>query len=460
MSESEVDLFVVGAGSGGVRAARIAAGYGAKVAVAEEYRIGGTCVIRGCVPKKLMVLASRFADAFDDAAGFGWTLPKAPEFSWPALREAKDREIARLSEIYENNLARSNVEIHRSRAVLDDAHNVRLTADGRVIRAKNILIATGGHPTAPRIPGADLALSSDAVFDLKELPRRMLIVGGGYIALEFACMFQRLGVHVTLLHRGEKVLRGFDEDIRDEIMLSMAAEGVTLKMNDTVASVAEEGDGRRVTYVSGDDDVFDIVFFATGRTPNTSELGLEKAGVKLRPDGAIEVDDASRTSVPHIFAVGDVTNRINLTPVAIREGHALADTLFGGQERVLDHSLVATAVFSTPEIAAVGINEQEARERMLPFDIYTAKFRSLKHVLTRRQERTFMKLVVDATTDKVLGVHVMGEDAGEIIQLAAVALGMGATKADFDRTVAVHPTAAEELVTLREKVHVPNPGGA
>jgi glutathione reductase (NADPH) len=455
----DFDLFVIGAGSGGVRAARISAGYGAKVAIAEEYRIGGTCVIRGCVPKKLMVLASRFKDAFDDAAGFGWTVPKAPEFSWAALREAKDREIGRLSEIYERNLSRSDVTIFQSRAVVEDANTVRL-ADGTTLRARNILIATGGHPAPPRIPGAELAISSNEAFDLAELPNRMLIAGGGYIALEFACMFHRLGVHVTVVHRGEKVLRGFDDDLRDELMLSMAAEGITLKMNDTIASIEDAEGQRRVKYVSGDDDMFDAVFFATGRSPNTAGLGLEDAGVALDSAGAVVVDEGSRTSVLSIFAVGDVTNRINLTPVAIREGHALADTLFGGNPRVAEHSLVATAVFSTPELAAVGITEQDARERMIAFDLYTAKFRSLKHVLTRRQERTFMKLVVDAKTDKVLGVHIMGEDAGEMIQLAAVAVGMGATKADFDRTVAVHPTAAEELVTLRERVHVPNPGGA
>jgi glutathione reductase (NADPH) len=457
----DVDLFVIGAGSGGVRAARIASSHGARVAVAEEYRVGGTCVIRGCVPKKLMVLASRFADAFDDAAGYGWTLPKAPEFSWTALRDAKDKEIARLSGLYEANLHRFKVQVHQSRAVLRDAHTVELLSDGTLIKARNILIATGGHPTAPHIPGAELAISSNEAFDLPELPNRILIAGGGYIALEFACMFRRLGVHVTLVHRGEKVLRGFDDDLRDELMLSLAAEGITLKMNDAVASIEHSADGEKhVSYVSGDSDSFDLVFFATGRTPNTSGLGLDAAGVAVREDGAIIVDDHSRTNVPHIFAVGDVTNRVNLTPVAIREGHAVADNLFGGMDRVLDHSVVATAVFSTPEIATIGITEAAAREGMMAFDIYTAKFRSLKHVLTRRQERTFMKLIVDATTDKVLGVHIMGEDSGEMIQLAAVAMGMGATKADFDRTVAVHPTAAEELVTLRERVHVPNPGGA
>ncbi len=461
MSEFDVDLFVVGAGSGGVRAARISAGYGAKVAIAEEYRIGGTCVIRGCVPKKIMVLASRFRDAFDDAAGFGWTIPKKPEFSWNALRDAKDKEIGRLSEIYQRNLERTDVTVYQTRAEVVDAHTVRLIGEDRTITAKNILIATGGHPVAPHIPGAELAISSNEAFDLPELPDRILIVGGGYIALEFACLFQRLGSKVTLIHRGEKVLRGFDEDLRDELMLAMAAEGITLKMNNTVAKIeATENDCRRVEYMAGDTDDFDVVFFATGRSPNTQGLGLEAAGVALGARDAIKVDQNSRTNVPNIFAVGDVTDRINLTPVAIREGHALADMLFSEKKWVPDHSLVATAVFSTPEIGTVGLTEQQARDEMMAVDIYKTRFRSLKHAMTRRQERTFMKLVVDAKSDKVLGVHIMGEDAGEMIQIAAIAVGMGATKADFDRTVAVHPTAAEELVTLREKVNVPNPGGA
>jgi glutathione reductase (NADPH) len=461
MSDFDVDLFVVGAGSGGVRAARIAAGHGARVAIAEEYRTGGTCVIRGCVPKKILVLASRFHDAFDDAAGYGWTLSTRPEFSWPALIAAKDKEIERLSALYRQNLERSAVTQYKSRAVLEDAHTVRLLADDKTLRARNILIATGGHPVKPHIPGAELAITSNEAFELKELPRRILIVGGGYIALEFACLFHRLGSEVTLVHRGEKVLRGFDEDLRDELMLAMAAEGITLKMNNTVARIEEKANGcRKVTYISGDDDEFDIAFFATGRAPNTSGLGLDKAGVELLENGAVKVDDSSCTNVGHIYAVGDVTDRINLTPVAIREGHALADTLFGGNAWTPDHSLVATAVFSTPEIGTIGMTEQEARNELRPVDIYRAKFRSLKHTMTRRQERTFMKLVVDSKTDKVLGVHIMGEDAGEMIQLAAVAIGMGATKKDFDRTVAVHPTAAEELVTMREKINVPNPGGA
>jgi len=461
MVDFDVDLFVLGAGSGGTRAARIAAGHGAKVAIAEEFRTGGTCVIRGCVPKKIMVIASRFHDAFDDAAGYGWTLHTPPEFSWPALVAAKDREIARLSELYAKNLERAGVVQYASRAVLEDEHTVRLLSDGTTLRAKNILIATGGHPVAPRIPGAELAISSNEAFDLKELPKRILIAGGGYIAVEFACLFRRLGAEVTLIHRGEKILRGFDEDLRDELMLALAAEGITLKMNNTVAKIqAADGGRRKVTYVSGDDDEFEVVFFATGRAPNTAGLGLEKAGLALKENGAVKVDAQSRTNVPHIFAVGDVTDRVNLTPVAIREGHALADSLFGEKKWTVDHSLVATAVFSTPEIGTLGMTEQEARERLMPIDIYKSRFRSLKHTLTRRQERTFMKLVVDARTDKVLGVHILGEDSGEMIQLAAVAVGMGATKADFDRTVAVHPTAAEELVTMRDKIHVPNPGGA
>jgi len=460
MPEFDVDLFVIGAGSGGVRAARIAAGHGARVAVAEEYRIGGTCVIRGCVPKKILVLASRFHDAFDDAEGYGWSFPQPPAFSWDALRDAKDREISRLSGLYEQNLARSDVAIHRSRAELEDEHTVRLVADDRRITARNILIATGGHPTPPDIPGAELAISSNEAFDLKALPERVLIVGGGYIAVEFACLMQRLGSTVTLLHRGAKLLRGFDEDLADELMLSMAAEGITLKMHDTLASIEASDNGSRlVHFSSGSRSHFDVVFFATGRHPSTRGMGLERAGVAVNDRGAITVDPQSRSSVPHIFAVGDVTDRVNLTPIAIREGHAVADSLFGGKPWTVEHDCVATAVFSTPEIGVVGMTEQAAREQNIPYDLYRTRFRNLKHTLTRRQERTVMKLIVHAKTDKVLGVHILGEDAGEMIQLAAVAIGMGATKADFDRTVAVHPSSAEELVTLRERVQGPNPGG-
>jgi glutathione reductase (NADPH) len=461
MAEYDLDLFVIGAGSGGVRAARIAAQHGARVAVAEDYRIGGTCVIRGCIPKKIMVLSSRFHDAWDDAQGFGWRFPAPPEFSWPALREAKDREIARLSKVYEDNLLGAGVAVHKTRASLDDPHTIRLAGSDRRLTAANILVATGGQPVHPTVPGCELGISSNEAFDLPELPKRILIVGGGYIALEFGCLFQRLGAAVTICYHGAKVLRGFDEDVRDEMMLALAAEGTTLKMEDEIASItAGEGGVRNVAFKSGQSEPFDIVFFATGRRPNSAGMGLAEAGVKLAADGAVEVDAASQSSVGHIYAVGDVTNRLQLTPVAIREGHAVADSLFGKKPWTVDHSLVATAVFSTPEVGTIGLSEAAAREGGRGVDIYRARFRNLKHTLTRRQERTLMKLVVEQKTDKVLGVHIVGEDAGEMIQIAAIPLMMGATKADFDRAVAVHPTAAEELVTLRTKVPAADPGAA
>jgi glutathione reductase (NADPH) len=461
MAEYDLDLFVIGAGSGGVRAARVAAAHGARVAIAEDYRIGGTCVVRGCIPKKIMVLASRFHDAFDDAAGFGWHLPAPPEFSWPALREAKDREIARLSQIYEDNLVGAGVGIFRTRATLDDAHTVRFADGSPSLTAAHILVATGGHPVHPTIPGCELAISSNEAFDLPALPKRILIVGGGYIALEFGCLFQRLGAAVTLCYRGDKILRGFDEDVRDELMLALATEGIALRMGEEVATIAEGADKvRNVAFASGQNEPFDLVFFATGRKPNTAGIGLGEAGVDLAPSGAVKVDETSRSSLPHVYAVGDVTDRAQLTPVAIREGHAVADTLFGNKPWHVDHSLIATAVFSTPEVGVIGMTEAAARKGGHGVDIYKARFRSLKHTLTRRQERTLVKLVVDQRSDKVLGVHIVGEDAGEMIQLAGIAVTMGATKADFDRTIAVHPTAAEELVTLRTKVPAADPGAA
>lgn len=448
----DLDLFVIGAGSGGVRAARIAAGHGARVAIAEEYRFGGTCVVRGCVPKKLLVLSSRFRDAFEDAEGFGWSFPAAPVFSWDAMRDAKEREVSRLAGIYEQNVLKAGVTVHHDRAVMDAPHTVRLVKSGQSFSARHILIATGGHPVLPDIPGKELILSSDHMFDLPVFPKRLLVVGGGYIGVEFACLFQRLGAEVTLAHRGDKLLRGFDMDLRDDLMHAMDAAGVTLLMQRGVTALAAEGDARRVIYDNGESAVFDAVMFATGRAPNTQGLGLESLGVMLGKRGEISVDECSRSSAPQIFAVGDVTGGMALTPLAIREGHALADSLFGGKPWMVSRDCVATAVFSTPEIGTVGLSEEAAREKGHRVDIYRTRFRSLKHTLTRRQERTLMKLVVDAVTDRVLGVHILGEDAGEMIQLAAVAVQNGLTKADFDRTVAVHPTAAEELVTLRERV--------
>jgi glutathione reductase (NADPH) len=454
--KTEVDFFVIGGGSGGVRAARIAAQHGASVAIAEEYRFGGTCVVRGCVPKKLYVLASRFHDAFEDAQGFGWTVGET-SFDWTVLKQAKDREIQRLTEIYERNMNRADVEVYHGRATVAGPNAVRL-ADGTVVQARHILIATGGRPHMLDIPGGELAISSDEFFDLDALPGRITIVGGGYIAVEFAALLQRLGVTVTLVHRGPMLLAGFDEDLRVGVMATLQAAGVNLKMNDTIEEIEKAGEKLLATYATGDRVETDMVLLATGRRPNTAGLGLEESGVKLNARGAVEVDEASRSSVPSIYAVGDVTDRANLTPVAIREGHAVADSLFGGQPWTVDHGVIATAVFTTPEIGTVGMTEAVARGKGIDVDVYRTLFRPMKHVLSGRDERTIMKLIVEKESDRVLGVHIMGEDAGEMIQAVAIAVTMKATKADFDRTIAVHPTAAEELVTLREKVHVPNPG--
>jgi glutathione reductase (NADPH) len=449
MSDFDVDLFVIGAGSGGVRAARIAAGYGAKVMVAEEFRVGGTCVIRGCVPKKLMVLASRFADDFEDAGGFGWTLPE-PRFDWATLIANKDREIDRLEGVYRANLARAKVELVDSRAEIEDAHTVRLLASGQTVRARKILVAVGARPSMqPVIPGGELGITSNEVFDLKSQPERVLVVGGGYIAVEFAGIFAGLGSKTTLLHRGDKLLRGFDEDIRDRLGSAYLERGVSLKLSDTLERLEKTPGGIRVHYADRSAAEFDQILVATGRRPNTDNLGLEKAGVALDDNGAVIVDAFSRTAIPSIFAVGDVTNRANLTPVAIREGHAFADTEFGGKESFVDHDIIPTAVFSTPEIGTVGCSEAVARLRTRKVVVYQADFRAMRATLSGRNERVFMKLIVDGDTDKVMGLHVMGPDAGEMIQLAGVAVMMGATKADFDRTIAVHPTAAEELVTMR-----------
>ena len=450
MSQYDVDLFVIGAGSGGVRAARIAAGYGARVAIAEEYRIGGTCVIRGCVPKKLLVYASRFPDGFEDSAGFGWSFPAEPTFSWAALIAAKDKEIARLSGLYEQNLAKANVAIHRQRAVVTAPNAVRL-ADGTEITAERILVAAGGGPTVGDFPGSELAISSNEAFDLADLPKKIVIAGGGYIAIEFAGIFAGLGSDVTLVHRGEKLLRGFDEDLRDEVKAGLEKRGVTVMLGERIASLeAGEGGAKRVTLTSGESLEADEVMLAIGRAPHVGGLGLEAVGVKLNEKGAVEVDQFSQTSVPSIYAVGDVTDRMNLTPVAIREGHAFADTVYGGRPTTVDLSNVPTAVFATPELGTVGLTEAEAREKG-EVDIYKARFRAMKATLSGRDEKVLMKLVVDAATTKVLGVHIVGEDAAEMIQVAGIAVKMGATKADFDATVALHPSAAEELVTLRQK---------
>jgi glutathione reductase (NADPH) len=444
----DYDLFVIGAGSGGVRAARIAASHGARVAIAEEFRIGGTCVIRGCVPKKLFVLASRFADEFRDAAGFGWRVPEA-SFSWQALVAAKDKEIARLESAYAANLERSGVTILPLRAELAGEQTVRL-ADGRSVSTGRVLIATGGQPVKPHVPGAELAITSNEVFHLESLPEAMMIVGGGYIAVEFACLMQRLGVEVTLVYRGDMILRGFDDDVRVTVTEAMARAGVAILTRTDLVRIDRAGDLRRVTLTNGEAREVGEIMVATGRRPNTVGLGLERAGVEVNTFGAVVVDEHSKSTAEHVWAVGDVTNRVNLTPVAIREGHAFADSVFGGKPWAADHRDVASAVFSTPEVGMVGLTEEVARAEISGgVDVYKTSFRGMKATLSGSGDRVLMKLVVDRTSDRILGIHVVGEGAGEMAQLLAITVKMGATKADFDATMPVHPTAAEELVTLR-----------
>jgi len=449
----DVELFVIGAGSGGVRAARIAAGYGASVMIAEEYRVGGTCVIRGCVPKKLLVYASRFADEFEDAAGYGWSVGE-PTFDWPTLIANKDREIDRLELAYTTNLERAKVAIAKSRAEMVDANTVRLVADGTIVRAKHILIATGAAPSLGKeIEGCEHVISSNEAFHLKELPKRVLIQGGGYIAVEFAGIFNGLGSQVTLVYRGDNILRGFDDDLRAHLRAEMEKRGIKIITKHIVEGIEKVDHGLCVE-LSGpghDEVVVDQVMFATGRRPNVKGLGLEAAGVKLGKTGGIEVDAYSQTSVPNIYAIGDVTDRIALTPVAIREGHAFADTVFGNRPTKVDHTNVPTAVFSEPECGVIGLTEAQACRELARVDIYKSSFRPMKATLAGRDTRTFMKLVVDGSTDRVVGCHIVGPDAGEMIQLIGIAVKMKATKADFDAVMAVHPTAAEELVTMREK---------
>ena len=451
MADHDVDLFVIGAGSGGVRAARVASSYGARVMIAEEHRVGGTCVIRGCVPKKLLVYASRFADEFEDAAGYGWTVPE-PAFHWPSLIANKDREIARLEAAYTATLERYKVALVKSRAVVEDANTVRLLANGARVRAETILIATGAWPhLGPKIPGLEHVISSNEAFHLEELPKRIVIQGGGYIAVEFACIFAGLGSEVTLVYRGENILRGFDDDVREHLRNEMRKRGITVTCGHTVAAI-EKSDDEFITRLSDHSTIAsDKVMFAIGRRPNVMGLGLDTLHVKIHEHGGIEVDQFSRTSVPNVYAVGDVTNRVNLTPVAIREGHAFADTVYGNKPTPVDHNNVPTAVFSEPEVGVIGLTETQARERCAILDVYITTFRPMKATLSGRDTRSFMKLLVDGTTDRVVGCHIVGPDAGELIQVIGIAVKMGATKADFDATMAVHPTAAEELVTLREK---------
>jgi len=449
MADFDVDLFVIGGGSGGVRAARIAAGHGARVAVAEEYRMGGTCVIRGCVPKKLFVIGSHVRQEIADAAGFGWTIPTAT-FDWPTLIANKDKEIARLEGLYVQTVEKAGGKIYRSRAVLEDAHTVRLL-DGKTVTAKYILIATGGAPNhGPVIPGIEHVISSNEAFHLEQLPRRIVIQGGGYIALEFACIFANFGSDVTVIYRGDNILRGFDEDVRSHVRGEMEKEGITILTGCTVNAVDRYGADYTTHLSNGSSIASDQVMFAIGRHPNVANLGLETAGIAINPaNGGIAVDTFSKTSVENIYAVGDVTHRHNLTPVAIREGHAFADTVFGNRPVEVDHKDIPTAVFCQPEVGTVGLTESEARAAFSHVDIYKATFRPIKATMSGRDTRILMKLVVDGTSDRVVGCHIVGDTAAEIVQAVAIAVKMKATKADFDATFALHPSAAEELVTMR-----------
>jgi glutathione reductase (NADPH) len=443
----EFDLFVIGAGSGGVRASRMAASMGARVGIAESYRVGGTCVIRGCVPKKLLVYASHFREDFEDARGYGWA-PGEAGFSWPALIAAKDREIDRLNGIYLKLLRDAGVALFEGHARIVDPHTVRIGE--RTITARHLVVATGGRPSLPAIPGIEHAISSNEAFHLPALPARVAVVGGGYIAVEFAGIFNGLGARTHLLYRGERILRGFDDDVRAHLQDEIARKGVQLALRTQVRSIARQADGSLLLDLGeGATLACDAVMYATGRVPNTEGLGLREAGVALTADGAVAVDPWSQTSVPSIHAIGDVTDRLQLTPVAIREGAALAATLFGGTRTRADHEDVPSAVFSQPPVGTVGLTEAQARERYGRLEVYEARFRPMKHTLSGREERTLMKLVVDAASQRVVGAHMVGADAPEIIQGVAIAVKLGATKAQFDATVGIHPTAAEEFVTMR-----------
>ena len=449
MSDS-YDLVVIGAGSGGVRAARVAGGYGARVAIVEEYRVGGTCVIRGCVPKKLFVYGSRFKDLFEVAPSFGWTVDAS--FDWPTLLANKDKEIDRLEKAYVSGLDGAGVEIIRDRAVLAGPNSVKL-ASGRQLEAGTILIATGARPYVPDIPGRELGITSNEAFHLEKLPHSILVEGGGYVGVEFATIFAGLGVDTTLVYRGDMVLRGFDQDLREGLDAGLEARGIKRIYQTNVKALRQAGDDIVVSFSDEVEAPFGAVLFATGRSPNIHGLGLEAVGVETNQFDAIAVDAWSQTSVPSIYAVGDVTNRAQLTPIAIREGQAFADTVFGGRPTEVDHSLIGTAVFAEPEVATVGLAEHDAATHG-DIDVYVTRFRPMMNTLSQKSERMLMKLITLRDGGKVLGVHILGPGAAEIIQMAAITLAMGATKADFDRAIAMHPTAAEELVTFKKPSYV------
>ena len=446
----DYDLFVIGGGSGGVRAARVAAGEtGAKVALAEEDRYGGTCVIRGCVPKKLMVFASTYGRMAEDAALYGWEMT-AGEFDWSAFQTRLNGELDRLEGVYRKLLANSGVETFDARATLKDAHTVELS-DGQTKTAKHILIATGGQPVRPDIPGAEHGITSNDIFHVPELPKSILIVGGGYIASEFACILNGMGVEVTQYYRGAQILRGFDDEARGLIASEMAQQGIDVCTGTNVLEMRKTDEGIWIKATNGDEKTFDQVMFATGRDPNSKDMGLEAVGIETGRRGEIVVDEYSQTAVPSVYAIGDVTNRVNLTPVAIREGMAFVETVFKGSPTAVDHELIPSAVFTQPEFGTVGLSEEEAREQE-PIEVYATSFRPMQTSFIDRPNRVLMKLVVSQATRKVLGCHIVAPDAGEMIQLAGIAVKMGATKEDFDRTVAVHPTMSEEIVTMKAPV--------
>ena len=453
MSTYDFDLFVIGAGSGGVRAARIAAAHGAKVGICEESRVGGTCVIRGCVPKKLMVYAAHFAEDFEDARGYGWSVGET-RFSWRRLIEAKDAEIDRLNKVYIGLLERSGVKLYERRGTLVGPHEIRLGGEtsGESVTAERILVATGGRPWMPELPGIEHAISSDEVFHLDALPARVAVVGGGFIACEFAGIFNGLGSKVTQLYRGDALLRGFDADVRRVVTSELRNKCIDVRLETDVAEITKCDSGLQVIQQDGETVIVDQVLYATGRVPNVRGLGLREVGVEMKADGRVVVDELSCSSVDHIYAVGDVTSRINLTPVAIYEGHAFADTVFGGMERPVNHEYVPSAVFSQPPVGTVGYSEEDALHHIGPVDVYLSEFRPMKHTLSGRQEKMLMKLVVERANQQVVGVHIVGPDAPEIVQGFAVAVKSGLTKDRFDCTIGIHPTAAEELVTMRTPV--------
>jgi glutathione reductase (NADPH) len=445
----DYDLFVIGAGSGGTRASRVAAAHGAKVAVAEEYRVGGTCVIRGCVPKKLLVYGAHFAEDLKDAKRFGWDVPDECAFSWVTLRDNVMAEVDRINAAYTNTLENNGVEIIHDRAIVTGPNSVRL-GDGREVTAKTILIAVGAHPAIPECTGHEHGITSNEVFHLPDVPKRVLIAGAGYIANEFAGIFHQFGAHVTLINRSKEILRGYDLAIRDRLLQISLMKGLEFRFDATFQGIEKHDDGCLTVSMSGHDPItVDLVLFATGRVPNTAGLGLENAGVQINERGAIAVDADNRSTCPSIFAVGDVTDRIQLTPIAIREGQAFADTFFGNKPSRIDYDCVPSAVFSHPPMAGVGMTESEARQKLGTVRVYTADFRPMKNVLANRDERALYKMVCHGETDRIVGIHMIGPDVPEMMQVAAVAVKGGLTKADFDATVALHPTMAEELVLLK-----------